>query len=214
VTFLLTLGLTWIGAAFAHELGHGWTAEALGGSFVWFSVWPGIEVWPHPGRAYDGEWGMSIAKTCYALGPGWESGGWQEGLVWLMGSGTNLILAALALGGLWAFRPRGWLRHLLIAETMMVEDMLLYVIFPEFFGLPHYVVYGGRKPEPVDGAAMLGCPRVVCVLLVLLVSALLIWGLIRYLLIQVRAPRDATTPSELRSRNDRPSEYTSRGTRY
>jgi len=171
----------WIAASFVHELSHGLTAQALGGTFVWFDVWPGIQVWPHPGQRYEGDWGTSIAKTCYGLGPRWQEGGWQEGLVWLMGSGSNLILAALALGALWWLRPLGWLRRLLVAETLMVEDMLLYVVLPEFFGLRHYVVYGGRRPEPVDGAAMLGCPRWVAAALIVALSALLIGGLIQYL---------------------------------
>ena len=63
----------------------------------------------------------------------------------------------------------------------MVEDILLYVVLPEFFGLRHYVVYGGRRPEPVDGAAMLGCPRWVASALIVALSALLIAGLILHL---------------------------------
>jgi hypothetical protein len=178
---LLVLAAVWIVAALVHELAHGLTAQALGGTFVWLDVWPGIQVWPHPGQRYEGDWGTSIAKTCYGLGPDWQEGGWQEGLVWLMGSGSNLVLAALALGGLWWLRPLGWLRPLLVAETLMVEDILLYVVLPEFFGLRHYVIYGGRRPEPVDGAAMLGCPWRVAAALIVALSALLIGGLVLYL---------------------------------
>jgi hypothetical protein len=177
---LMLLGV-WIVAALVHELAHGLTAQALGGHFAWLYIWPGIEVLPHPGRLYQGEWGTSIAKTAYGLGPGWQEGGWQEGLVWLMGSASNLILAALALGALWRLRPAGWTRRLLVAETLMVEDLFLYVVFPEFFGLRHYVVYGGVRPEPVDGAVMLGCPRWAASTLVLIASALLIGGLAAYL---------------------------------
>ena len=190
VSFFLTLALVWIAASFVHELSHGLTAQALGGQFVWLSVWPGIQVWPNPGQPYEGEWGTSIAKTCYALGPGWEDGGWQEGLVWLMGSGANLILAALAASGLWLLRPAGWLRQLLVAWALMVEDILLYAIFPEWFGLPHYLVYGGRRPEPVDGAAMLGCPRWVAVLSIVLASALVVCALVVYLVRRAKERED------------------------
>jgi hypothetical protein len=190
--FLLTLGLVWVAASFVHELSHGLAAQALGGQFVWFCTWPGIQIWPHLGQPYDGEWGTSIAKTCYAMGPGWEDGGWQEGLVWLAGSGVNMVLAALALGGLWLFRPRGWLRRALIAETLMFEDILLYAILPEFFGLPHYLVYGGTRPEPVDGAEMLGCPRIAFVLAIALLSSVMAYGLLAY----VKSSRDHTrTPT-------------------
>jgi hypothetical protein len=177
--FLLTVALVWIAASFVHELAHGLTAAAVGGKFLWCAVWPGIQVWPHPGQAYEGEWGTSIAKTAYATGPRWED--WQDGLILLMGSGVNLLLAALALGSLWLFRPRGWLRALLIAETLMLEDILLYAVLPELFGVRHYLFFGGSTPEPVNGAELLGCPRPLCVAGVVGVCALMIWRLVAYL---------------------------------
>lgn len=188
IAFLVTLTLVWVVAACIHELAHGLTAEALGGKFLWFSLWPGVQVYPHPGQLYEGEWGTSIAKAAYGYSQGWED--WRNGLVLLMGSGSNLLLAALALGGLWLFRPRGWPRFLLIAGVLMVEDMLLYAILPELFGLRHYLVFGGVKPEPVDGAALLGCPRPLSVVSIVLVSALLLAGLVAYL----RRDRDRESP--------------------
>lgn len=179
MVFLATLALVWLVACFVHELGHGLTAAALGGRFLWVSVWPGFQVYPHPGQPYEGEWGTSIAKAAYALGQGW--GDWQNGLAMLMGSGTNLLLAGLALGALWLFRPKGWLRFLFIAWVLMLEDILLYVTLPEMFGLRHYVFFGGSKPEPVNGAELLGCPRFVFVTSTVLVSALLLWSLASYL---------------------------------
>jgi hypothetical protein len=191
--FLVTLGMVWIVASFVHELSHGLTAQVLGGKFNWLYVWPGIQVWPHPGQPYDGEWGTSIAKLAYTTGQGWGSDSWQDGLVRLMGSGTNLLLAALALASLWLFRPQGWPRRLLIAETLMLEDILLYTIPPELFGLPHYFIFGGSKPEPVDGAELLGCPRWVFVILIVLVSALMAWGLVAYIL-RYRVPSKPDVP--------------------
>ena len=119
VVFLITLTLVWLASLLLHELGHGLTAQALGGSIVWLRVWPGIEVWPSPGGPVEGEWGTAIARLAYASGQGWARDGWQFGLVQLMGSSTNLLLAALALGGLWLFRTRGWLRLLLIAQAFV-----------------------------------------------------------------------------------------------
>jgi len=180
--FLLTVALVWLVASLVHELSHGLTAQALGGRFNWLSVWPGIQLWPHLGQPYQGEWGTAIAKISYTTGPGWTSQGWQEGLVWLMGSGINLLLAGLALGALWLFRPQGWLRYPLMAEVLMLEDVLLYATLPELLGVRHYIVFGGRRPEPVDGAAMLGCPRYVFVLLTIVISAMMLGGLVAYVL--------------------------------
>ena len=194
LAFLVTLALVWIVASLIHEFGHGLTAEVLGGKFLWVYVWPGIQVYPNPGLPYDGEWGTSIAKSAYALGPDWAD--WQDGLVKLMGSGINLALAAMALGALWRFRPQGRLRTLLIAETLMFEDILLYTVGPELFGLPHYFVYGGSKPEPIDGAELLGCPRPVSVVLILLASALIMGGLAAYL-VRGRVHRTPDESSEV-----------------
>ena len=177
--FLVTLLLVWIVSSVIHEVAHGLTVEIVGGKLLWISVWPGVQIYPQPGQPYEGEWGTSIAKTAYAITADWAD--WQDGLVLLMGSGVNLLLAALALGGLWLFRPRGWLRTLLISETLMIEDILLYVLLPELFGLRHYVIYGGSTPEPVNGAELLGCPRPVFVALIVAVSALMAWASIAYL---------------------------------
>jgi hypothetical protein len=180
VVFLVTLALVWTASLLLHELGHGLTARVLGGNIAWLRVWPGIEAWPSPGQAVEGEWGTAIMRLAYTRGPGWGTDGWRDGVVRLMGSGTNLLLAALALGSLWLFRPRGWLRLLLIAQALMFADLLLYCTLPEFLGLPHYLVFGGSIAEPVDGAASLGCPRWGFILFAVLVSALMMWGLVAY----------------------------------
>lgn len=196
LAFLVTFSLVWLASSLVHELGHGLTAQLLGGKLVWLSAWPGVQVWPNPGQPYEGEWGTAIAKLAYTTGQDRGTDGWQDGLVWLMGSGTNLLLAALALGSLWLFRPQGWLCYLLIAQAMMFEDILLYAIFPELFGLPHYIIFGGSKPEPVNGAELLGCPRWVCVALIVLGSGLMVWGLIAYVL-RCRVPSDSDESSQV-----------------
>lgn len=187
--FLVTLALVWAASLVLHEVGHGLAAEAVGGDVIWLRVWPGIEVWPAVGQPVEGAWGTAIARLAFTTGTGWGPDSWQDGVISLMGSGTNLILAALALGGLWLFRPRGWLRLLLVAQVLMFADLLLYCTLPEFLGLPHYLVFGGSSSEPVDGAAMLGCPRWVFIALTALVSALMAWGLVAYLRRERRTDR-------------------------
>lgn len=179
--FLVTLALVWVASLILHEVGHGLTAQALGGQVNWLRVRPGIEVWPLPGQRSKGPWGdTAIAAVGYTTGPDWGPGSWQDGVVGIMGSGSNLLLAALALGSLWLFRPRGWLRLLLMAQALMFADLLLYCTLPEFFGLPHYLFYGGDVAEPLNGAERLGCPRWAGIALSVMVSALMAWGLVAY----------------------------------
>ncbi|HSR31700.1 MAG TPA: hypothetical protein VLY63_14125 [Anaerolineae bacterium] len=178
--FLATLAVVWIASLILHEVGHGLTAQALGGEIVWLCVWPGVEVWPSPGQPSEGPWGTAIARLAYAPGEGWEEDGWQVGVVRVMGSVTTLLLAGLALGSLWLFRLQGWLRLFLLAQAFMFADLLLYCTLPEFFGLPHYLVFGGSVAEPLDGAELLGCPRWVFMLFAGLASGLVTWGLVAY----------------------------------
>jgi hypothetical protein len=88
----------------------------------------------------------AIAVLGYTPGPAWGENSWQGAVVGLMGSGFNLLLAALALAALWLLRPRGCLRLLLIGEALMFADLLLYCTLP-LLGLPHYSVYGGTTPS-------------------------------------------------------------------
>lgn len=179
--FLVTLALVWTASLILHEVGHGLTAQLLGGKVIWLRIWPGVEIWPSLGQVAESPWGSAIARLAYTTGRNWTAGGWQVGMVALMGSVTNLLLTALALGSLWLFRPRGWLRLLLVAEALMFADLLLYCALPEFLGLPHYLVFGGSAAEPLDGAELLDCPRWAFVALSALVSGMMAWGLVAYL---------------------------------
>jgi hypothetical protein len=176
--FLVTLILVWAASLLLHEIGHGLAAELLGGHVVWLRVRPGIEVWPSFGQPAGGPPSTAIAVLGYTPGPGWGENSWQGAVVGLMGSGFNLLLAALALGGLWLLRPRAWLRLLLIAQALMFADLLLYCTLPAFLGLPHYIIYGGHYPEPLRSAEALGCPGWAFLILVGIVSALMAWGLV------------------------------------
>jgi hypothetical protein len=176
--FVLLLAAVALGGLFVHELGHGITAQALGGRFNALYVYPGIQVWPEPGQPYDKEWGTAVGMADTDPGQNWPR--WKHGLEWLMGSGANLVLAMMALLSLWVFRPKGWLSRLLVAESLLYVDILLYTILPEWFGLPHWFFFGGDFPEPLVGAEWMGVPRGPFITLVLVISALMTAGLIAY----------------------------------
>ena len=156
--FALILVLVFVLATLIHEIGHGLTAEILGGKFLNFYIYPGIQVWPDFGHPYTGNWDNSLAYMYYDYGPGWQPDGWQNGFVLLMGSGTNLLLATIAIVLLWLFRPTGLLRLFLIAESIMFLDIVFYTFLP-LLGLRHFFFIGGKIPEPLDGAMLIGSSR-------------------------------------------------------
>jgi len=156
-----------------HELGHGSTAQFLGGTFRGLYVWPGIQIWPSFGEQFQGEWQGFVGVVSYSYGEDWLQDGWQVGLVQLMGSGANLILAILSLSALWAIRPRKWIRLFLLAEAFVFTDMLFYTFLP-LIGLRHWFFFGGDSAEPLLGATKLGIQTWLFLLLVVIVSGLMI----------------------------------------
>jgi hypothetical protein len=65
--------------------------------------------------------------------------------VGLMGSGFNLVLAALALGGLGLFLPRGWLRLPGAAGAAIRH------VIERRLSVDHLLAFGGRMAEGVLG---------------------------------------------------------------
>jgi hypothetical protein len=158
LVFLLALLVAALVATPIHEAGHCVTVELLGGTCAGMYTWPGFELWPDFGQPAPGAWGMEIAYMVYEPGPGWEADDWQRGLVTLMGSGSNLLLASLALTYLSISKPKGILKILLGAEAFMFLDIVLYTFLP-LIGLRHLFLVGGDKPEPLQGALRLGIPQ-------------------------------------------------------
>ena len=184
--FFFMLLLVGIFALFVHEMGHCLTAQALDrcrctGMFVW----PGTQVWPFSGFGdqYDNDWGSALGRASNDCGEKWGYESWQNGLIKLMGSGTNLILATISLISLWMLRPRGWLRYFLIAEALLFGDILLYTILPVWFCLPHFFFFGGELPESVIGAELLGWPRRGFITTILLLSMVLSAGWLGFVLL-------------------------------
>jgi hypothetical protein len=142
-----------ISGLFLHEMGHGIVACFFGGTITYVEVMPGIELYPgiasHP-------WNGLIAQIGYDL-PNITS--FQEGFIHLMGSGTTLVISSLLLLILIFFTPRGkirWFTGLLIA--LFPLDIITYSIFPAL-GWRHWIVFGGRTAEPVNGAIAMGIAK-------------------------------------------------------
>ena len=177
LVYAVILGTVSVVGLIIHELGHGLTAEILGGEFKTFFVMPGIQLWPHPGKPYPGTWPGYIGLAQFGYGPGWTVDSWQVGIILLMGSGSTLLVGICALSTLWVFHPLGWLRYVFRVSSLMFIDVLFYTFLPTV-GLRHWIFFGGHTPEPLEGALILGVPRWIFMLVIALVSTLLLWGLV------------------------------------
>jgi len=180
MAFLVVFGLVGVAGLFVHELGHGIAAEVLGGQFNGLYIAPGVQIWPHLGEPYPNDWQGYIGLAEFTHGPDWERNGWEIGAVELMGSGSNLILAMLALVVLWLSRASRWIRLLLLAESLLFIDLLFYTFLPAI-GLRHWIVFGGDTAEPLLGAIKLGIQPSNFMLLVALVSLLMLWSIVLFL---------------------------------
>jgi len=159
-----------------HEAGHAITTVALGGTVSAVYVYPGIEVLPDLGNRYEGRWPGGGAVIAGEGPPDWED--WEWGLVRLMGSGLNLLLAMAALIVFLVLRPSGLWKVILAVESLMFLDILLYSVLPRL---------GGHVSEPVRGAEMLGINPEIFTVCVVLVSFVMISALIAVALRRSRA---------------------------
>jgi hypothetical protein len=180
LVFLLVLGLVSLLNLLVHEFGHCLTMDAVGGECGGVYVYPGVKIFPlnELGQKYDGPWPNAIGATTYASPPPTEG---ARGIVSLIGSGSVAILSLLALLALYVFHPRGGMRTVLLAQSIMFLDLLTYTILPRWFGLPHFFVLGGTEPEPLNGAIQMGISESVFIAAVLVFSLIMTAGLVRFI---------------------------------
>jgi len=179
LVFLLVLGLVAPLNLLLHEIGHCITIDAVGGKCGGIYFYPGVKIYPlnELGREFDGAWETAVGATTYDQPAPTEE---ARGLVSLMGSGTTASLSLLALLVLYIFRPRRGIRTLLLAQSLMFLDLLTYTVLPHWFDLPHFFVVGGKSPEPLNGAVLLGISESEFITGVLVFSLLMTAGLVRF----------------------------------
>lgn len=177
--FVLVLGLFVVVNTFVHEFGHCLTIDAVGGECDGVYLMPGVRVWPLTafGQPYPYAWDNYIGLTVYAQAAPTDQ---ARGLVSVMGSGSVAIISLLALVGLYVFRPQGWLRFPLLAQSFMFPDLLFYTILPHWFGLRHLFFIGGDTPEPLNGAIKMGISESAFITAVLVYSAFMLVGCLGY----------------------------------
>jgi hypothetical protein len=153
-----------IGGLFLHEAGHGLAALLLGGRITLLRVMPGIQLFPKIALV---PWKGNVAAIGIDLPAGTTR---QYAFVALMGSSLTFLLGLAAGLSLLLFKPTGWLRVLFVITALALPlDMITYSIFP-VLGLRHWILFGGKKPEPLMGAVGLGVPPAVYYTVLALVS--------------------------------------------
>jgi len=176
-----------------HEAGHAITTLVLGGTVSAVYVYPGIEILPDLGRRYEGGWPGGGAVIFGEGAPDWEE--WEWGLVRLMGSGLNLLLAIAALVVFLALRPSGIWKVIVAVESLMLLDILVYSALPWL---------GGHVSEPVRGAEMLGISPGLFTACVLLVSVVMTSTLITVALRRSRTSAVSAQPQCTKRRSQPP----------
>jgi hypothetical protein len=133
-----------------HEAGHILTALIFKAKITNIIIMPGLRLYP------NFEWlawqGMGGAVD-YSLENGTP---FKSGLITLMGSGLPAIIGYLIMLMLFIMRiKRSRQIALLLLSLICFWDIIAYSILPEF-GLRHWIIIGGKKPEPMMGAIYLG----------------------------------------------------------
>lgn len=182
-----------------HETGHAITGKLVGLGKPVVHVWPGIEVYPNlrnlpsmeswPERSVAYVFFVNSTKTLTVHFT--EQNGLSIfvpsltrrivhlshverrkkflPLTRLMGSGATYLVSLLCLFLLWAFKPKGRSKVFVTLGALLVYDLLCYAIFPVFFDMPHLLIVGGHKPEPVLALVGLGISFEMAVTFILMI---------------------------------------------
>jgi len=143
---------------FVHEAGHAIWATVYGGRLTYMQI-AYLQIYPR--LAINPEFQLGYTKV-----DGLMFGSFAYGFMLLGGSmTTNLVSWLLALA-LVKTSPHYKMR--VAVKTLGffgILDLPLYVVLPQV-GLNHWIILGGRVPEPLLGARMMNVPDLVFYLFV------------------------------------------------
>jgi len=133
-----------------HELGHGFLGTIAGGRFAYLQIAYFIL---YPSLAVTSDFRLGVA-----LIEGLPYGSFAYGLM-LLGGSMMTNVASWTIAIIQHFkRFKGRTRFALkVVGFLGMLDLPLYIILPQM-GLSHWLIMGGREPEPLQGARMIGIP--------------------------------------------------------
>lgn len=136
---------------FIHELGHGLWGTLAGGRLLYIHI-AYVIIYPF-GVRFSPHFQLGTAAV-----DGLTYGSFGYGLMLLGGSMTTSIAAWIVAGVLQKARLSSRSQVALkVFGLWGILDLPFYVVFPQM-GLGHWIFFGGRGPEPLIGARMMGMP--------------------------------------------------------
>jgi len=146
--------------AFVHEFGHAVWGTAVGGTLTYMKI-AYLEIFPRLALTREFQLGLTGIN-------GLSHGSVAYGLTLLGGSMTtnigSWILGAFLLKTGLNIKAQVGLK---ILGIFGILDLPFYTVFPQI-GLCHWVFLGGREPEPLNGARIIGVPDLAFYLIVAL----------------------------------------------
>lgn len=163
----LCLGLSLVFGTLWHEvIGHGLTGIICGGHIEFIQIL-GLDIWPSLiWRGFDGAYGYCDVQDVPT-----ETG---RQVVHLAGSMSTWIVSLIAL---LLLRWRPWkpaARFALICLSLWWIDLFTYTL--PTWGLRRSVFWGGTISEPYEAAVALGMPGFIFQALVVIATALMVYG--------------------------------------
>ena len=141
-----------------HEAGHAIWATVYGGRLTYMQI-AYLQIYPR--LAINPEFQLGYTKI-----DGLTFGSFAYGFMLLGGSmTTNLVSWLLALALIKTSTPYKMRIAVKTLGFFGILDLPLYVVLPQI-GLSHWIILGGRNPEPLLGARMMNVPDPIFYLLV------------------------------------------------
>jgi|GEM_PF-3203392 len=166
-----------------HECGHIIATWICGGSIKSIILF-GFQLYPEINLS---DWHGIVARVAW---DGVKSE-WKHGFILFMGAGTTMIAAYMLLLIVSFLRNKQTWKVLFITVLSIgcAWDIITYSLLP-IIGIPHRIIIGYYYTEPVEGMILMGIPKTVGVMIVVLHMFIYHFVLFEILLKEISAIKD------------------------